>query len=614
MANPKIEVEIGAKVSALQKALSISEEKLQSFGRSATQLGKVLSIGVTTPLLALAAASIKTFGEIEALKKGLIAVTGSAEDAETEFKKLIEVAKLPGLGLEEAVRGSVALQSAGFSADQAREALLAFGNALATVGKGKTELNFVTLALTQLQNKTTGFGQDLRQLVEQLPQLRGALTAAFGTAESEEIAKLGVTGKQVVETLVTEFAKLPKVSGGIKNAFENVSDSIQISFATIGESINKILGVESLIDKVGERIRSLAEGFANLSPLSQKLILGFAALAAAIGPISLAIGGIIQALPLLAAGFAALTGPIGLISAAVIGLGILIATNFDQILFDIKVLALGFIDTSINIIKALNTISSSIPGFTAVTTGAIGALQVFGKEIAESLISNLGEKTTEAVGGLKDSLDSLDSKINKSTLSFEDFSKAQDEVNKKFFIEGKAAFDAYNSSLEETLRLQSQIESVSTQISQKPVVNESSGVFEFGNLAGDKPPITEFADSLEEKKENIISATNQISAVFVNLGSTIGDALSGGASSFANFGNALLKTVGAIAVQLGEAAIGIGVAMLAIKLAFTNPFTAIAAGIALIALGSALGNIANNAISGGGGGGGSVGSSVSGST
>jgi len=170
-------------------------------------VGKSLTYGLTAPIVALGAASLKTFGDLDSLKRGLISVTGSADAANAEFGRLKEVAKLPGLGLEEAVRGSVNLEAAGFSAQFARRSLLAFGNALATVGKGKVELDRVNVALTQLNNKTSGYGQDIRQLTEQLPQLRKALQAAFGTSDSEAISKLGFTGTQVIEKLVSQFEK-----------------------------------------------------------------------------------------------------------------------------------------------------------------------------------------------------------------------------------------------------------------------------------------------------------------------------------------------------------------------------------------------------------------------
>lgn len=343
----EFKVSIGADIAGLNSGLNSAENRISSFVSKVNKVGELgdvfqnigakLTAGLTLPIIGLGAASIKSFGEIQSLQKGLEAVMGSASAAGSEFEKLKEVAKLPGLGLNEAVRGSVSLQAAGFSADQARESLLAFGNALATVGKGKNELNFVILALTQLQNKSSGFGQDLRQLTEQLPQLRGALTDAFGTADSEAIAKLGITGAEVVQRITKEFAKLPPVTGGIKNAFENLSDSINVSLGKVGQIIDKNLNITGLLEKVSNGISKLVGWFEELSPSTQTAILSVAGLAAAIGPLLIGIGGLMKTLPLLVAetgllrlGFVGLLSPIGLFTTAAVLLGTTIALNYKE--------------------------------------------------------------------------------------------------------------------------------------------------------------------------------------------------------------------------------------------------------------------------------------------
>ena len=331
-------IRIGADTKKLDADLRAAQRRLKASAKEFKSIGADLSQTVSLPIIAIGAGAVKAFGDLEALQKGLISVMGSAEAAGAEFTKLKEVAKLPGLGLEEAVKGSVNLQSAGFSADQAREALLQFGNALATVGKGKNELNLVVLALTQLQNKSSGFGQDLRQLVEQLPQLRGALTDAFGTADSEAIAKLGVTGKQVVETLITEFGKLPRVSGGIKNAFENLSDSTKIAFANLGEALNKSLNIEGLLNKISNFVTKAAEAFGKLDPSIQKAIIAFAGIATAIGPI-LFIGGqlassfsaIIAAMKTVGLTATLSLGPVGIAIAAIAAAAYILYVKWDDI-------------------------------------------------------------------------------------------------------------------------------------------------------------------------------------------------------------------------------------------------------------------------------------------
>ena len=126
----EFKVSIGADIAGLNSGLNSAESQISSFVSKVNKIGELgdvfqnigtkLTAGLTLPIVGLGAAAVKSYGEIEALMKGLNAVMGSASAAGNEFEKLKEVAKLPGLGLEEAVRGSVSLQSAGFSADQAR--------------------------------------------------------------------------------------------------------------------------------------------------------------------------------------------------------------------------------------------------------------------------------------------------------------------------------------------------------------------------------------------------------------------------------------------------------------------------------------------------------------
>jgi tape measure domain-containing protein len=276
---------IGADIAQFESAMSKLQKATKKIGKQFTDIGKSMTIGLTVPLVGLGIAAIKSASEIDTLKRALKAVMGSTERAEAEFKKLIEVAKLPGLGLEDAVRGSVNLQAAGFSADQARRALLAFGNALATVGKGKDDLAGVNLVLTQILNKPKVMQQDLNQLFERLPQVRGAMLKTFGTFSSEGLQAMGIDGVEFVEKIITEFEKLPKMTGGLKNAFENMGDSIQISLAKLGLSINKTFDIEGLINNVSDFIAKLVSAFDNLSPAAQKTILVMAGLVTVMGPL-----------------------------------------------------------------------------------------------------------------------------------------------------------------------------------------------------------------------------------------------------------------------------------------------------------------------------------------
>ncbi len=181
--------------------------------------------------------AVKTAADFDSLRRGLTAVAGSADEANKQFQRLKEVAKAPGLGFKEAIQGSINLQAAGLSAQTAERALSAFGNALATVGKGKAELDGVITALTQIQSKGKVSAEEINQLAERLPQIRVAMQGAFGTADTEKIAKMGVDAGKFIEKVVEQFEKLPKATGGAQTAFENFRDAVEKASEPIGKAI-----------------------------------------------------------------------------------------------------------------------------------------------------------------------------------------------------------------------------------------------------------------------------------------------------------------------------------------------------------------------------------------
>ena len=83
---------------------------------------------------------------------------------------------------------------------------------------------------------------------------------------------------------------------------------------------------------------------------------------------------------------------------------------------------------------------------------------------------------------------------------------------------------------------------------------------------------------------------NNIANTFAGIGEAIGNAMTGAANLGQGLAKVLLSTVGNLMVQLGKLAISIGVGLEKIKEALKNPLKsklAIAAGVGLIALGSA---------------------------
>lgn len=109
--------------------------------------------------------------------------------------------------------------------------------------------------------------------------------------------------------------------------------------------------------------------------------------------------------------------------------------------------------------------------------------------------------------------------------------------------------------------------------------------------------LTDLQKRVQEFSEN---AGNTLSKglldAFSGVGSAIGNALAGAGSLVDNLGASLLSTLGGVLTQLGEMAIGVGIGLEAIKTALKslNPVVAIAAGVALVALGSFVSQRANS--------------------
>ena len=365
-----VNVKFGADISQFSTAMQNAAREMKKAGDQLQNVGKSMTMNLTAPIVAMGAAALYSFGQIDSLKRGLISFSGSAQLAEEEFTKLREVAKLPGIGLEEAVKGSINLQAIGMSADDARVAMKAFGNAIATIGGGKENFDLAIRGFSQLTNASKPLQQDLYQIANQLPQVNKLMIDAFGTNRAEDLAKMGISGKQLADFLVVELGKLPPVAGGIKNSFENMSDSVKISLASFGEAIEKNFDISGKLNAMSDWVAKVANGFSQLQPWVQKTILTVVGLVAAAGPLLLIIGGIVQIMPTLIAGFAAIKGAImaitlvsapmileiGLMVAAVASLaaiGIYAYANWNVIKTHLVNIFTGLADSVLTNVKAI---------------------------------------------------------------------------------------------------------------------------------------------------------------------------------------------------------------------------------------------------------------------
>lgn len=268
-----------------ERTLAGIERQMRSSGQRLSRLGSDMTLAISAPLAALGVTAVKAAGDLESLTLALKSQLGSAEAASRELELLNEAAKNPGLGLEQAVRGSVRLQGVGLAADEARETLIQMGNAIAATGGSAQELDNVTRQFAQMISKGRVLQEDVSILSENMPGLAQLMQKAFGTQSVEAIRAMGVGGKEFVQRITEAAKELPRVEGGIKNNIGNAIDSLKISAGKLGLALNNAFDISGNLDRLASFVASAADAFSNLSSGTQNLIIGIAGIAVAAGPV-----------------------------------------------------------------------------------------------------------------------------------------------------------------------------------------------------------------------------------------------------------------------------------------------------------------------------------------
>ena len=266
--------------------------------------------------------TIQAAANMEKLEAGLTAVAGSSKEANRVLTRLLEVAKQPGLGVPEAVKGSTNLQSVGISADFAASLLEELGNSLARIGAGKVELEGVVLGIRQMVSANKVLQEELNQITSRIPDLNAVLINTFGSARAEDLQKMNVSVNEFLKVLLTGLQGLQRVGNTTANAMENLSDSFDQTKARIGEAF--LPAVKAVLTGLGD----LFDRIKALSDTDIQVAAWGVAVAGALAAVTAGVAILVALLPSLSAGIGvlstavlpALISPVGLVVAGFVAL------------------------------------------------------------------------------------------------------------------------------------------------------------------------------------------------------------------------------------------------------------------------------------------------------
>lgn len=288
-------IKIGADSYEFQQKAKSVEKSLGSMEKRLSSLGKSLSLKLTAPLTALGTVAIKNADtQVQAEARLLTALDGRAEVQERLLRQASEIQSRTVIGDETIIQQQAYLASLGLTEQQIRDTTEASVQLAAATGMSLD---------TAVKNLAKTFGGMTGRLGESIPQLKEL---------TKEQLQNGEAVKYVLDNYKGYAETAAKKGLGSMKQLQNAwGDFLEQVGAAMMPVVQKIAGMLQVVVQAMQRI----------SPEAMKIIVVIGGIAAAIGPLSLAISGIIRMLPMLASGFAALLSPVGLAVSAILALG-----------------------------------------------------------------------------------------------------------------------------------------------------------------------------------------------------------------------------------------------------------------------------------------------------
>jgi len=284
------------KVSQAGRHMSQFDKDMTRIARNMVRAGKALTLGVTVPILGLAAAAIKSAADLELQQAAFETMLGSAERARDLLDDLQTMAAKTPFQMTDLAAGTKTLLAFGTAADDVLPILKQLGD----ISLGDSQrLKQLALVYGQVQSAGRLMGQDLLQLINVGFNPLQIISQQTGETMAELKKRMedgAVSAEEVAEafTIATSegglfFGGMERASQTLAGKFSTLTDNVAI----LGRSFADVL-MPALKDIV-DWATALVQRWNEMDDSTRRMILQYAAMAASIGPLVLAIGLAIKA-------------------------------------------------------------------------------------------------------------------------------------------------------------------------------------------------------------------------------------------------------------------------------------------------------------------------------
>ena len=324
-------IRIDATTVGLRRSLRKAERSMNRTAKRMTNIGQRLSMTLSASIGVAGVAAVRTAAEFETLQNGLNILTGSAEEGAKAFERLKTFSAKTPFQLQDLVKANNILMGFGLNSDTAFDSLQQMGNIAAIMG---SDFNRLAINFGQVSAAGVAMTRDIREFINNGVPMWELLSDATGksTGELQEMATKQQITFELIQAAFDKATKeggkfykgLEKGSQTLQGVFSTMKDNISLALGTIGQSIAETLNLREVAIKVGEKLKELADRFAALSDGQKRFIVIMSLLAAALGPVLIALGSFITLLGVIPAALAATLGVAGLVITALSAIGVVI--------------------------------------------------------------------------------------------------------------------------------------------------------------------------------------------------------------------------------------------------------------------------------------------------
>lgn len=240
-------------VNSATKSVEKSFENLQKTGALA-----LAGIGLAMDKMAtnILGTGIAYNAQIETYLTRLETLTGSAEEANKVLETIKQDALKTPFEVSSLTQAESLLLATGLSAEQARDDILALGNAVSASGGGNAELQRMAVNLQQIKNVGKASALDIKQFAYAGIDIYGLLADSMGITR-EEASKMDITYDMLSEALQKAsseggkyYKAMEKQSKTYNGAMSNLNESIQVLKGEIAKDLfNALKKVIPVINK-----------------------------------------------------------------------------------------------------------------------------------------------------------------------------------------------------------------------------------------------------------------------------------------------------------------------------------------------------------------------------